>query len=174
MKIVLIFDQGLAGAGGKVNPNVQLTAVKGGVGSSLMIEPHFKKIGAEILATLYCGNQYFIDHQDEVIMKMTAMVKKLNPDFVVCGPCFNFEDFSKMSAMISESILLKTSVNSCAMMSIENTTTIDTYSKSTPIVKMPKKGGTGLNESFSNLCELIDTTINKPENISLVKEKVCY
>ena len=32
MKVILIFDQGLAGAGGKTNPNVGLTATKGGIG----------------------------------------------------------------------------------------------------------------------------------------------
>lgn len=174
MKILLIFDQGLAGAGGKVNPNLELTAVKGGVGSALMIEPHFKKIGADIVATLYCGNQYFLDNQDEVVMKMTAMAKKLNPDFVVCGPCFDFKDYAKMSAMICQSIIEKTEIKSCAMMASENQSIISEYGEIIPIVKMPKKGGTGLNDSFANLCEFIDTSINHIEKISEVKEKVCY
>ena len=37
MRIVLIFDQGLAGAGGKSNPNIGLTLAKGGIGSALML-----------------------------------------------------------------------------------------------------------------------------------------
>ena len=57
MNIVLIFDQGLAGAGGKSNPNVGLTAVKGGIGSALMMESHLDKIGAKVAATLYCGKK---------------------------------------------------------------------------------------------------------------------
>ncbi len=174
MKVLLIFDQGLAGAGGKANPNVELTAKKGGIGSALMMEPHFKAIGAEVVATLYCGNQYFLDHQEEVVTKMTAMAKKLNPDFVVCGPCFNFPDYSLMSAMISKNILEKTDLKSCAMMSKENEATIDTYRNATPIVKMPKKGGTGLNESFEALCRLIDASVNYPEKVQQVKEEVCY
>lgn len=174
MKVVLIFDQGLAGAGGKSNPNVGLNAVKGGIGSALMMEPHFAKIGANVVATLYCGNEYFLNNQEEVVTKMTAMVKKLNPDFVVCGPCFNFPDYAKMAAMVSASILEKTDVQSCAMMSVENGATIEEYKGKTPIVKMPKKGGTGLNDSFEALCDLMSATVNNTGDLESVKERVCY
>ena len=45
------------------------------------------------------------------------------------------------------------------MMSVENGETIELYKDKTPIVKMPKKGGTGLNDSFSDLCDLIKGTV---------------
>lgn len=174
MKIVLIFDQGLAGAGGKSNPNVGLNAVKGGVGSALMLESHFTKIGANVAATLYCGNEFFLNNQEEVVKKMTAMVKKVQPDFVVCGPCFNFPDYAKMAAMISASVLENTDIPSCAMMSVENAETIETYKDRTPIVKMPKKGGTGLNDSIAALCDLISATVNHSDEVESIKHKVCY
>ncbi len=51
------------------------------------------------------------------------MVKKLNPDFAVCGPCFNFPDYAEMAAktaaMIVEKILLQ------PVLSVE--TTVDTF-----------------------------------------------
>ena len=174
MKVILIFDQGLAGAGGKVNPNVGLTAVKGGIGSALMMESHFAKINANVVATLYCGNEFFLNNQDEVVTKFTAMVKKLNPDYVVCGPCFNFPDYAKMAAMVSANILEKTDVKSCAMMSKENADTIEQYKDKTPIVIMPKRGGTGLNDSFDALCELMQKTVDNAADLEEVKKKVCY
>ncbi len=174
MNIVLIFDQGLAGAGGKSNPNVGLTAVKGGIGSALMMESHLEKIGAKVAATLYCGNGYFLNNREEVVTKMTAMVKKVNPDFVVCGPCFNFPDYAKMAAMISTSILEKTDIKSCAMMSVENGETIENYKNKTPIVRMPKKGGSGLNDSFADLCELIKGTVESSGSLGDIKKRVCY
>ncbi len=174
MNIVLIFDQGLAGAGGKSNPNVGLTAVKGGVGSALMLESHFEKIGAHVSATLYCGNEYFLNNQEEVVSKMTAMVKKVKPDFVVCGPCFNFPDYARMAAMISASILEKTDIKSCAMMSVENGETIEAYKDRTPIVKMPKKGGTGLNDSFTDLCDFIAGTVQQSDELESIRKRVCY
>lgn len=173
MKVILIFDQGLAGAGGKSNPNVPLTAEKGGIGSYTMLEPHLKKIGAEVIATLYCGNEYYLNNKEEVITKMAAMAKKLNPDFVVCGPCFNYLDYGNMAANVSAKILEKTDVKSCAMMSEENVDTINEFKTKTPIIKMPKKGGTGLNESIDHLCEYVDAVVNN-QNIEEVKNKYCY
>lgn len=139
-----------------------------------MMESHLEKIGAKVAATLYCGNEYFLNNQEEVVTKMTAMVKKVKPDFVVCGPCFNFPDYAKMAAMISTSILEKTEIKSCAMMSVENGETIELYKDKTPIVKMPKKGGTGLNDSFSDLCDLIKGTVESSSDLEDIKKRVCY
>lgn len=163
MKIVMIFDQGLAGAGGKSNPNQELAIAKGGIGSALMLKPHFDKVNANIVATLYCGNEFFLNHEKEVIIKMTKMVEKINPDMVVCGPCFNFEDYALMSAEIAKSIEENTDINVVAMMSIENEETIKNYKDKIDILKMPKKGGTGLSDSFDNLANYIDSKVNSKE-----------
>ena len=105
---------------------------------------------------------------------MTAMVKKLNPDFVLCGPCFQYADYGKMAAEISASILTHTSVQSCAMMSKEVSDVIAEYKDKTPIVVMPKKGGTGLNDSIANLCSLMQASVNNGGDLAEIKTKVCY
>ena len=163
MKIVMIFDQGLAGAGGKSNPNQELAIAKGGIGSALMLKPHFDKVSANIVATLYCGNEYPLKNEREVVIKMTKMVEKIKPDMVVCGPCFNFEDYALMSAETAKSIEENTDINVVAMMSKENETTIDNFKDKIDILKMPKKGGTGLSDSFDNLASYIDLKVNGKE-----------
>lgn len=159
----MIFDQGLAGAGGKSNPNQELAIAKGGIGSALMLKPHFDKVKANIVATLYCGNEFFLNHEKEVVIKMTKMVEKINPDMVVCGPCFNFEDYALMSAEIAKSIEENTNINVVTMMSKENEETIKNYKDKIDILKMPKKGGTGLSDSFDNLANYIDSKVNSKE-----------
>lgn len=159
----MIFDQGLAGAGGKSNPNQELAIAKGGIGSALMLKPHFDKVSANIVATLYCGNEYFLKNEREVVIKMTKMVEKIKPDMVVCGPCFNFEDYALMSAEIAKSIEENTDINVVAMMSKENETTINNFKDKIDILKMPKKGGTGLSDSFDNLASYIDLKVNGKE-----------
>lgn len=159
----MIFDQGLAGAGGKSNPNQELAIAKGGIGSALMLKPHFDKVSANIVATLYCGNEYFLKNEKEVVIKMTKMVEKIKPDMVVCGPCFNFEDYALMSAEIAKSIEENTDINVVAMMSKENETTINNFKDKIDILKMPKKGGTGLSDSFDNLANYIDLKVNGKE-----------
>lgn len=174
MRIVLIFDQGLAGAGGKSNPNIGLTLAKGGIGSALMLEPHFRKIGADVLATLYCGNQYYDENEQEVVQKLTAMVMKIKPDAVVCGPCFNFLDFAKMAAEVTLSIKTRTDIPVVTMMAAENTATIDAYKDKISIIRMPKKGGVGLSESLDNLAEWLRIKLNDPARLADLEKQICY
>ena len=94
---------------------------------------------------------------------MTKMAEKIKPDIVVCGPCFNFEDYALMSAEIAQSIKENTDINVVAMMSKENEATIANFKDKVDILKMPKKGGTGLSESFDNLASYIDSKVNGGE-----------
>lgn len=174
MKVVLIFDSGLAGAGGKSNPDCPLTATREVSGTAMLLEPYLKKVDGQISATLYCGMGYYKQNQAEVIAKMTAMVKKLQPDFVLCGPGFNFPEYSQMCAMCAKSIQENTSIHTCAMMSVENAETIAKFKDDIAILKMPKKGGTGLSESFEQLAELVDASVNHPDMLQSLHDKYCY
>lgn len=174
MKVVLIFDQGLAGAGGKSNPNVGLQIAKGGIGSALMLQPHFDKIDAKVFSTLYCGNQYFLNNEQEVIDKMTAMVKKINPDMVVCGPCFNFIDYAKMCAELTDNISQTTDIPVVTMMSDDNADTIAKFKDKISIIKMPKKGGVGLSDSFEDLIKWMNLKYENSGELSELEKKICY
>ena len=48
------------------------------------------------------------------------------------------------------------------------------YKNDITILKMPKKGGTGLSESFENMAKFIDASVNHPENLEALKETICY
>ena len=174
MKVVLIFDQGLAGAGGKSNPMAPLKAERGGIGSYLMLKAHLEKIDADVLATLYCGNEYYLANKKEVILKMTAMVKKLNPDIVICGPCFNFLDYAQMSANIAKTVKEKTGIGSITMMSEDNIETIEKFKKDIPIIRMPKKGGTGLNESLDHLIKWMDYYYRNNPDLNKLESVICF
>ena len=174
MKVILIFDSGLAGAGGKSNPDCTLSATREIAGTAMLLEPYLKEIGGQISATLYCGMDYYKQNKDEVVMKMTAMVKKLEPDFVLCGPCFNFPEYSEMAARCAKLIAEKTTAKVASMMAIENQEVIAQYKNDITILKMPKKGGTGLSESFESMAKFIDASVNHPENLEALKETICY
>ena len=60
------------------------------------------------------------------------------------------------------------------MMAIENQEVIAQYKNDITILKMPKKGGTGLSESFENMAKFIDASVNHPENLEALKETICY
>lgn len=174
MKVVYIFDQGLAGLGGKSNPMAPLAASRGGIGSALMLEKHLNSIDALAMATLYCGSEYYLANKEEVVKKMVAMVKKLNPDYVICGPCFDFEVYALMSCEIALAIQSQTDIKVVAMMAKENNELISKYANIVPILKMPKKGGIGLDDSFSNLAKYLKASFNTDSNLDELKKELLY
>lgn len=170
-KIVMILDQIQAGAGGKEKNNIPPAGKSSPLGPGIMMEPFLDE--SKVIATLFCGDEFFINNEEDVTNKMIAMVKKLNPDVVICGPSFNYENFSKMSAILCKNINDKTNISAFAAMSEENIDIINEYKNDICIVKTPTKGGIGLNDSLNNICKLAKSMANK-EDITLMKEEFCY
>ncbi len=151
MKIVLFFDQVQAGLGGKERPDLPLGIEKGGIGAAHMLQPHLDKFDAEVVATLYCGDGYFQEDEQLNAKKLTAMVKKIGPDAVICGPAYNYKGYAHMAAVTAQMIQDKTDIPVLTAMSDDNSDTISQYKDKINIVKMPKKGGTGLNQALENI-----------------------
>lgn len=173
MKIIMIYDQIQAGAGTKDDKMVPLSAKKEALGPAIMMEPFLKAVDGHVVACLYCGNGTYLENKDEVTRKLVAMVSKLQPDVVMCGPAFNFIDYAAMAAEVALQINTNTNVPAFAAMSLENEETIATYKEKVLIVKTPKKGGTGLNEALKNMCTLAKAMVEK-QDTSLLKDEICY
>lgn len=173
MKVLMIFDQIQAGMGGKENPNLPLGGKNGSIGAATTLEPHLKKFNGEIVACLYCGDGYFTSNQDEVALKMTAMVKKIAPDVVICGPAYNYKGYASMCARLAYEISSKLKMPCVAAMSEENTDTLAQYKNLIHIVKMPKKGGIGLNDSLEHIAALASKTFKNEASEEYIKQ-ICY
>ena len=154
MKIIMIYDQIQSGAGIKDDHDIPLGAKKEAVGPAVMMEPFLKKVDGKVVACLYCGDGTYLKNPDEVSRKLCAMVNKLKPDVVMCGPCFNYLNYGKMAARIAYDINQNTSSKAIAAMSDDNQETINEYKDKLCIIKTPKKGGIGLNESLEGMCVL--------------------
>lgn len=173
MKVLMIFDQIQAGMGGKEKANIAPGGKKGEIGSVPMIKPHLKEVDGQVSACLYCGDEYFKENKEEVERKMVGMVKKLNPDIVICGPAYNYKGYGKMCAVLADKINENTDIPALAAMSEENEDTIAEYKDNMNIVKMPKKGGTGLKNSLANIA-LLAEKMYKKEDIEELKKDICY
>lgn len=79
----------------------------------------------------------------------------MGADIVICGPSFDYPDFSKMSLEIAQAIQKETTVKAVCAMSDEMLKLITTSQGNIPIVKMPKKGGVGLTEALENICQVV-------------------
>ena len=154
---------------------VPLTGKKEPVGPAVMMQPFLKDIDGHVIACLCCGNGTYLADPQEVSRKLCAMVKKLQPDVVICGPAFNFLDYGAMAARGAGEINTTTGVKAFAAMSEENVDTIRDYKDKVVIVKTPKKGGLGLNDALKNICSVAKAMAKQdgPE-LEKLKKDVCY
>lgn len=170
-KIVMILDQIQSGVGGKEKSNLSLSGKTLPLGPGIMMEPFLND--SKIIATLFCGDEFFTNNIELVVNKIIEKVKQINPDVVVCGPSYDYENFSIMCALLAHRINANTSIPAFAAMSEENNDVINKYKDIICIVKTPKKGGVGLNKCLKNICILAEAMSNK-ENIEYLKNKLCY
>ncbi|MCI9046493.1 MAG: glycine/betaine/sarcosine/D-proline reductase family selenoprotein B [Hungatella sp.] len=174
MKIVMIFDQIQSGLGTKDDRMVPLTGKKEAVGPAVMMQPFLKEIDGHVMACLCCGNGTYLENPEEVSRKLCAMVKKLKPDVVVCGPAFNYADYASMCAKVAVDVNNTTDSKAFAAMSQENEDVIAGYKEKVMIVKTPKKGGMGLNDSLKNICRVAKAMAEGSGDLEKLRQEVCF
>ena len=174
MKIVMIFDQIQSGLGTKDDTMVPLTGKKEAVGPAVMRQPYLKETGGRVMACLCCGNGTYLADPDEVSRKLCAMVNKVKPDIVICGPAFNYADYAAMCARVADDINRTTEAKAFAAMSQENEETIAAYKDKVMIVKTPKKGGMGLNDSLKHICQVAKALSDGDPGLEALKQSVCF
>lgn len=173
MKIIMIFDQIQSGLGTKDDTMLPLGGKKEAIGPAVMMSTLLKKVDGHVIACLYCGNGTYLENPSEVSRKLAAMANKIKPDVVICGPAFNYVDYSKMCAHVAYEINTTTGIKAFAAMSEENKETIEEYKNKVAIVKTPKKGGLGLNDSLRNICKLAQC-MGKGEDTRALENEICY
>lgn len=173
IKIVMIYDQVQSGQGTKDDRMVPLSGTRSVIGPAIMMKPFLKELEEKVIACLTCGTGTYEENPEEVTRKLCAMAIKLNPDVVICGPSFNYPDYSNMCAKLAMDIRVKTGIPAVAAMSEENAAVIKEYKKKLPIVKVPKKGDGGLNTALKNLCLAAQAAARKEEK-DLAERKICY
>ncbi|RHU04121.1 MULTISPECIES: GrdB-related putative oxidoreductase [Erysipelotrichaceae] len=170
MKVLMIFDQTQAGLGGKESPDLKMGGKPMPIGSCNMFEKTLKDMGGTICATLWCGDGTFAEDPDTNAKKFAAMVKKINPDVVICGPCFNYGNYAMMAAKTAETINAHLDVPAFAIMSQECEKAINEFKDKVIILKMPKKGGTGLPQALTVMCELAKALVEKTDTSAIIAE----
>lgn len=155
MRVVLFMDPLQAGKGGKYDKQVPIAVEKGGLGSYGMFAMYLDQIQANVVATIYCGSEYFAANQADCISKVGHLLAKVKADVLLCGPCFDFADYAAMSAELGlqiEAQAICPVVLACAQ---ECQETITQYRERLSIVQMPKKGGVGLNQSLKQMAQVV-------------------
>ncbi|MFT0132074.1 GrdB-related putative oxidoreductase [Candidatus Enterenecus avicola] len=152
-KIILILNHVTAGMGSDENAQLPPSGKKAALGPGRTLNPLFQEQDAQIVATLYCGDQYYHEHQEEVNKKFVGFAKKFDADAVLCGPAMHYPNFGEMAAGLTK-VFNAQGIPGAAAMSEENPA-VAIYAKDIYILKMPKKGGIGLNDSYKKMANVV-------------------
>lgn len=100
-KILLVLNHSLAGFGSDEQAQLKPSGKKAPLGPGVTLLPFLQKQGAEIVATLYCGDQYYLENEEEVAKKFIGFAKKFHANAVLCGPAMHYPNFGEMVAHLA-------------------------------------------------------------------------
>jgi glycine reductase len=86
VRVVHYLNQFFAGLGGEEAAETPPTRLQGAVGPGRGLVAALE--GAEIVATLACGDDYFGEHEEEALARLLELLAGEAPDVLVCGPAF--------------------------------------------------------------------------------------
>ena len=167
----MILNHVTAGMGSDENAQLPPSGKKAALGPGRTLNPLFQEQDAQIVATLYCGDQYYLENEEEVAKKFIGFAKKFHADAVLCGPAMHYPNFGEMAAHLACKFNAA-GIPAIAAMAEENPA-VSHYYQQVPIVKMPKKGGIGLNNSFKQMAQLVVAKANGKETKQL-EETSCF
>lgn len=174
MKVIIVMDQIQSGLGGKERADTPLGGQRIAMGSADNVAKALKKVKGEVIGTFYCGTDYYNANQELVQGKFARMATKMAADVVIVGPTYDYPEFAKMACEIGTAIATETAIPVIAAVALEkNAELIEAYKTKLPIVKMPKKGGTGLSGSIANLAQGCKVLTNQGD-VERFKEQYCY
>lgn len=174
MKVIVLLDQMQAGLGGKEKANTPLGGKKLAMGAADTYDKVLKKNGSKVMGTFYCGTDYYQGNKAEVQRKVTKMCEKMQADVVIAGPTYDYPEFATMACELADQLQKETAIPVVVSIAIEkNQTLIEDYQKLLTIVKMPKKGGTGLSDSIDRTIELCQLKVEQAD-ITEFAQQYCY
>ena len=132
MRVVHYLNQFFGGLGGEEQAGAGLEARDGAVGPGKLLEPLLGG-DARIVQTLICGDNYAVEHQDEMIAAALEKIRAANADLFVAGPCFNAGRYGMAAGALCVAVQSKLNIPVMTGMAAENPGT-DLYREALYIV----------------------------------------
>ena len=86
-RVMHYLNQFFAGVGGEDKADVPLYSQEGPMGPGKRLQDLLRD-SANIVITTYCGDNYFSEHTDDVLGKISQIARDQAVDIVVAGPAF--------------------------------------------------------------------------------------
>ena len=152
IKIVHYLNQFYGGIGGEDKADFKPEIVKGFVGPGMGLNGMLKKEGAEIVATVICGDSYFAENTEEAKKEIIKMIKEYEPDMFIAGPAFNAGRYGVACGDIATTVSKELNIPALTAMYIENPGA-DMYKKQVYIVST-KNSAVGMRDALPKMAKL--------------------
>ena len=87
MRVVHYLNQFFGGIGSEEQAGTGLEIRDGAVGPGKLLEQLLGD-GAQVVMTLVCGDNYAVEHEEELVASALEKVREVGADLFVAGPCF--------------------------------------------------------------------------------------
>lgn len=137
LRIVHYINQFFAGIGGEEKAGTGLTEKAGLIGPGRLLAEALGEEGS-VVATLYCGDNYFVEHQEEVLAEAVRLIASHKPDILIAGPAFNAGRYGQACGALCSAAQRELRVPAVTGMYPENPAA-DLYRKEIYIVETPDR-----------------------------------
>src|SRR6185295_9215244 len=119
MKIVYYVNQFFGGIGAEELAGAPLEFRDGALGPAKLFE---NLMGGEavVTMTIVCGDNYAVEHQDQVTAAVIEKVRVIGADLFAAGPCFDAGRYGMAVGAICTAIQSKLAIPAITAMHVEN------------------------------------------------------
>ena len=119
MRIVHYQNQFFGGIGAEEHAGTPFEVREGAVGPGKLLEQLLGD-GAEVVMTVVCGDNYAVEHQEELTAAVVKKVREIGPNLFVAGPCFDAGRYGMAAGALCSAVQLQLGIPAITAMSEEN------------------------------------------------------
>ncbi|MBI4320512.1 MAG: glycine/betaine/sarcosine/D-proline family reductase selenoprotein B [Chloroflexi bacterium] len=156
VRLLHFLNQFFAGEGGEEKADLPLVSQAGPIGPGRRLQALLRDT-AEIVATVYCGDNYFVSHAEAVIASITNVARGNDVGILVAGPSFMAGRYGFASAEICQSLSASLGLHAVTGMHPENPG-VDAYRqyRNSAVYALPTAGdASGMEDALSRMARLV-------------------
>ena len=119
MRVVHYLNQFFGGIGAEEHAGVGLEFRDGAVGPGKLLEQQLGD-GAEVLLTIVCGDNYAVEHQEEITAAVLEKLGATGADLFVAGPCFDAGRYGMAAGALCAAVQSELKIPAVTAMNEEN------------------------------------------------------
>ena len=132
MRVVHYLNQFFGGIGAEEHAGVGLEFRDGAVGPGKLLAQELGD-GAEVFLTIVCGDNYAVEHQEEITAAVLRKIGAIGADLFVAGPCFDAGRYGMAAGALCAAVQSELKIPAVTAMNEENPG-VDLYRESLHII----------------------------------------